>query len=186
MNTIILLFLISSSVLAGPYGLESGMRLKDVIIDNDIDINVKELKPPHPDNEISTYFGTFGIRAGLCKIVAVGNDIETDLQGKKLKYQFNQMEKKLTDEYGRPTVKYDLLHEQSKWTTINGWTNGLLISDRQLVTVYDLSTEFNTGIGVVLEALAKTPTIGYLLISYEFGNIKGCIREIQWGESLYE
>jgi len=172
----------ATSVIAGPFGLEMGMTLKD------IGGKPQKLSPGHylfssvpkPHSAFESYVIELAPKAGLCWIKAVGKDIQTAPNGFELKARFQEMEQKLEKIYGKHQ-EIDSLMSGSTWTDSQYFTMGLLQKERVLGASWDAeheSTLTDNLASVTLYVSATSRHKGYISIEYGFVNEKTCDAEI--------
>jgi hypothetical protein len=175
----------SSIAFAGPFGLEMGMTLKQIQKISDTKqgqapyvYEAKKLPKNHKSFE--KYYMTISSKNGLCKITAIGKDINTSSYGTEIVSSFETIEKNLTDKYGE-NKKYDFLKSESIWSKDNEWTMALKLKERTLAafwTAKDGANLIENVKSIMLEASATNQHTGYYVVSYEFNNIDACREEV--------
>ena len=186
---ICLLSMFSLQVLAGPFGLEQGMSLEQIKkiaklgkVDK-FHYFAKTL--PKGSNEIKLYMLKITPTEGLCKIVAVTQDVPTNPNGEELRDEFDSYVKILSEKYGRVPAsnKRDFLHAGSIWKDSKYWMRSLGDSERTLQYFWDTEkSKLPDSISfIILKALvgAKEISPGFLHIVYEFNNIDKCLKTVE-------
>lgn len=172
----------STFAMAGPFGLNMGMSIKQ------IDPQAKEVAPgkyittkvPKPHSSFEKYVVQVGKKNGLCWIKAIGKDIQTSSYGIELKSAFEEMNEKLTKAYGKGETT-DLLMTGSIWNEPNDFMMALIKKERFLMTIW--STEKGSKVDGELKRLGLVASPGgrdkgYLSIEYSFTNEDACEKEI--------
>ena len=176
------LFLLSilfvTEALAGPFGLEKGMSLKD--------IGGKPEKVSHglyklssvskPHSAFEAYVVRIAPKGGLYWIKAIGKEIATSTYGMELKSAFSEMEKKLGATYGKHKTM-DFLMPGSIWNEPNDWMMGLIKKERVLAAIWEKSKGSSLPSDIESIVLFVKPTNrdkGYIAIEYSFINKNTC------------
>lgn len=157
----------------GPFGLERGMKIEDVIaivgkgaiikIDQDL-VVFSRVPKPHPS--FVRYSLSFSPKNGLLKIVAQTDLIHTNGFGEDIQELFEKIRDAIGANYGTPKI-YDFLRAGSIWTEPREWMTGLLRKERILGAAW--SPPLPNGLdSILLEADAISSDAGGLLLSYEF------------------
>lgn len=183
----------ANTVVAGPFGLDMGMTLKQIHKLTDIKpakatFEYVTNKLPKSNKAFEKYIIYVSPKNGLCKITAIGNDINTSSHGSELVSSFKAMEAKLTGKYGQ-NKKYDFLKSESIWSKDNDWTTALKLNERILASFWPAKEDANLIENIktiMLEASALDQHKGYYVLRYEFKNVDACNEEIniKEGESL--
>ena len=177
-----ILMLTAHSALAGPFGLNMGMTIKQ------IDPSAKEIAPgkftttkvPKPHSAFEQYVVQVGKKNGLCWIKAIGKDISTSSYGIELKSAFESMNEKLTKAYGKGETT-DLLMPGSIWNEPNDFMMAMIKKERFLMAIWDKEkgSSLNDDLKQVgLIAIPGGRSKGYLSIEYSFSNDEACDKEI--------
>lgn len=177
--------LLITSVYAGPFGIEMGMKIKD------IDKNAKKIENgmykvsvPKPHKAFDTYILTTCPSGEIYSIQAFTKEIKTNVFGEAIKTKFNLLEKRLNKVYGK-SIRFDYLREGSIWRKDKDWMRALRQGDRTLVTFWSKnegSKLTNNIAGIELEAVATGPFNGLVTLNYHFDNAEKCIKEKQDAE----
>lgn len=136
---------------------------------------------PSPHEDFEQYVLEFGKNSGLCWIKAISKDIPTDSMGYFLKSKFNELEKVLSDKYGKG-VKTDLLLPGSIWNEQKDWMNGLAKNERYFITTWDSKNGLklpNDISSLAIAANAEDTETGTISLEYTFTNSKACEAENQ-------
>ncbi len=171
-----------SSALAGPFGLDMGMALKQ------IDTKAKKIAPgkyqltkvPKPHSAFGMYVAQVAPKTGLCFIKALGKEIITNSHGLQLKTAFDNMESKLDKTYGNGKTT-DLLISGSIWKDPDDWTMAIRKKERYLIKIWDKDSGATLKNNIKSVALAVGTTSsdrGYISIDYTFLNEEDCGSEI--------
>jgi hypothetical protein len=169
---------------AGPFGFERGMT-KDQIValvgQNAIEkeskdfggmqINLWVTTAPAPQKEFRKYLLTLSPTAGLLKIVALGQMLDTSSNPQLLLEHYNDQKSLLTQAYGKPTADLDYLKPGSPLREPSDFMAGLLNKDRHLQAfwVNDKASTFKDHVtGVQLQPFAYSATNGVVDQVYEF------------------
>jgi len=181
MIVIVELFL-SSSAIAGPFGLEMGMSLKEIggTPENIAYGKYKLTSVPKPHSAFEFYVIQVAPNSGLCWIKAIGKDIATSSYGLELKSEFSEMEKKLEGTYGKHKIM-DFLMPGSIWNEPNEWMMGLIKKERVLMALWDKKEGSALPANLETVALIASPSSrdkGYISIEYLFANEESCNAEL--------
>ncbi len=105
---------------------------------------------------------------GLLKIIAHGNNINTNGFGREVRELFMDIRDVISAKYGAPKM-LDGLVSGSLWRNDRDWMAGLVKNERHLKALWDLQSKRPNRITVlVLKADAISEDTGFLLLSYEF------------------
>ena len=129
----------------------------------------------HPDFE--SYSLLFSQKSGLCKIVAIGKDIQSGDAGYEVRSAFDALDKAITNKYGKGK-KYDFTSE--RYESPEFWMMYLLKKNRTLAKYWDKeegSSLTSNLTSISLEAGASDMSTGYLVMRYEFQNMPDCVAE---------
>jgi len=182
--TLVLLFFgfFYAYAVAGPFGLEMGMSLQAIGGNpQEIGIGIYRLETvPKPHSAFEYYVVKIAPKGGLCWIKAVGKDINTNVFGFEIKAAVDELENKLTENYGKHK-RMDFLIPGSIWDEPKDWMMGLKKKERFLGIVWEraygssLPNEIKQ-IGLVASALS--PNKGFINVEYSFVNIDSCEAEL--------
>ncbi len=186
-SVLIFLFTVVKSAVAGPFGLEQGMRLSQLgaKAEQVAPDKYKLLTVPKPHSAFESYIVQVGQTAGLCWIKAVGKNISTNSYGFKIKTAYTEMKEKLVSNYGEPSTDIDQLLPGSIWNEPNDWTMGLVKKERYLFAVWErkkgakLPSELKP-VGVFATGLRSDTA--YIQVEYTFSNEDACDGEIKKAE----
>ncbi|CDH24930.1 hypothetical protein [Xenorhabdus bovienii] len=171
----------------GPFGLQMGLTKKNIE-----DMIGQALKPTEYTNvylvdrlpKTNDSFENYGLlispTLGLCKINAIGKDIENDTYGISLRVKFDDLKTSLDSIYGE-SKKTDLLLPGSIWNEPRDWMRGLNKEERVLYAVWDSKSGALQKSNIeylLLKAKASDSSSGHLLLQYEFKNHVKCADEI--------
>jgi hypothetical protein len=179
-----LLIVVCTPGFAGPFGFERGMT-KDQIIalvgQNAVEkeskdfggmqINLWVTTAPAPQKEFRKYLLTLSSTAGLLKIVAVGEMLDTSADPQLLLEHYNDQKSLLTQAYGTPTADVDSLRPGSTLNEPSEFMIGLLKKDRRLQAfwVHEKASAYKDHVtGVQLQPFAYSATNGVVDLVYEF------------------
>jgi hypothetical protein len=173
-----------TAALAGPFGLEMGMSLKDLQAFTTLRPDglhrfvTKTLPNGHP--ELADYGLTVTPLHGLCKISASTEVISTGADGVELQSAFDRLHSALTKRYGT-SKRHDRLRSDSALSRPDDWMMALLKKDRTLVAYWtgqDIRLPNSISV-VMLETVAAGTSFGYIYLAYEFKNSSECLDWIQ-------
>lgn len=160
---------------AGPFGLRAGLTKSQVIqlvgkaavkTDNGDVLTVTTLPKPH--DAFEDYSLVISPQEGLLKIIAHGNNINTNGFGREVRELFMDIRDVISAKYGAPKM-LDGLVSGSLWRNDRDWMAGLVKNERHLKALWDLQSKRPNRITVlVLKADAISEDTGFLLLSYEF------------------
>ncbi len=185
-KTIILIVLfglfIVSNAIAGPFGLEMGMPLKEIGGEPEKISHGKYrlTNVPKPHSAFEAYVVQVAPKGGLCWIKAIGKDIRTSSYGHELKSAFSDMEERLESAYGKHK-KMDILFSGSIWDEPRDWMMSLIKKERILASVWDESKGSNLPSDLKKIGLIASPSArdkGYISIEYSFTNEDSCEAEL--------
>lgn len=171
----------------GPFGLSMGLSkaqierltggpLKPVAGQSD---GYETTKVPRGLDGIESYVLNILPKAGLCRILAIGVDINTSSHGVEVKAAFDRLAGLLDAAYGKHTT-YDFLRSGSIWDEPEDWMAGLMRNERVLQAAWDVaegSTMKNGVSEILLDAHGLRSDRGYLNIQYKFDNRQACEAE---------
>lgn len=169
----------ASTAVAGPFGLDKGMTLQQIrqhgTVRPDTDPNwylVDTLRNGHPAFE--KYMLLVDPQLGLCKIVAVGKDLQTNVFGERVKSEFSDLTAALSSKYGTPTREFDFLRSGSIWDEPRDFMMALVKEERTLMNYWGnaLPDQLQS---ILLRARALNTTKGYVNLAYEFRGIDQCM-----------
>lgn len=176
-------FFAAFSAIAGPLGLNKGMTLEEIkkqgdfVSENQPFIyTAKTIASGHPD--FGSYLVILTPEQGLCKILAISKDIETSGFGTELEGKYKSLMDAMSGKYETPGKNYDFLRSGSIWKEPQYWMMGLLKKDRTLSAYWSKPENNNLPDSlksVLIEALPRSGSKGYLTIAYEFDNIDACV-----------
>jgi len=173
----------------GPFGFAMGMTRDDVEklagplkdAPNSAQGLIMVSRAPKPNESFRSFSLLIGEKAGLCKIVAIGQNVDTSPQGTELNHEFDRQKAQLKALYGK-SHDYDLLSAGSILKEHQQWMQALLKRERSLFSVWNAkegSTLKNSVNGVLLQARAATTSTGYMVLSYELDNYSDCSKSEQ-------
>lgn len=174
--------LVSNMVIAGPFGLDKGMKQAELPKDSELIqkgyYRLKQVPNPHP--AFDYYVVQVSESAGLCWIKAIGNDIATSSHGTTLRSEFRDLRSRLDKVYGASNETNTLL-PGSIWNEPQDYMMGLVKKERFLFAEWKNSagSQLKDGIesiGLVANALGSGK--GYLTLEYSFENYEACETEI--------
>lgn len=177
------LYIFSSSfVIAGPFGLEMGMSLKD------IGGKTKEIKKciyvissvPKPHSFFDAYVVTVGQKTGLCMVKAVTKNFHTNVYGFEIKSAFKDFLQKIESKYGKYNLMDNLL-PGSIWNDEKDWMTSLKKNERSLTAFWE--KEYGSNLtdniqSIMLAARAVNDNSGFITVEYYFTNNDECEKEI--------
>ncbi len=171
----------------GPFGLEMGLS-RDIVEK----MVGKTLTPvsgepnryrvdslPKTHNEFERYVLKFSSEHGLCSVMAIGRDINTDSFGIAVKSRFDELEEGLSSLYGRPD-KSDFLMPGSIWKDGRDWMMAIRQGERLLASSWKTSASAPLKSDlqqVFLIANASSSDKGYMKLEYAFSNYSFCEQE---------
>jgi hypothetical protein len=173
--------ILASNAVAGPFGFEMGMTLKQIegtpekgpdglyILNN----------APKPYSAFKSYVLQVAPKAGLCMIKAIGKDISTNSYGFELKSEFNKMVERLEAIYGNYII-IDLLFPGSIWNEPNEWMMSLIQKERFLGAIWheDKGSKMSDDlIEIGLSVDVDNSKKGFLVLEYAFLNYELCEAE---------
>ena len=168
----------------GPFGLKMGLTYAEVkkIIP---DLNLSKTNPhfsdsrniPKPHPNFGGYSFQFSDKTGLCRISALGKQIETGKDGAQIQQEFSLLDEALTSKYGNGK-KLDFASRD--YGTPEFWMLYLLENDRTLYKSWSKETKANLSNeieSISIKAYAESLSKGYLTLRYEFKNFSDCYEE---------
>jgi hypothetical protein len=194
----VLLFVLSVSIMparsqeaakTGPFGFYFGETREQVLAE----VGPKAVKDskanslgvttaPKPYPGIEEYVLFFSPKSGLLKIVALGEDIDTNDSGDQLQSAFKRIETGLVSVYGQPSSKFDFLKSGSIWSESNDWMMGLVKQDRSLDDYWIVKEGaiLPNHIHVLcINAVGLSRGKGFLKICYEFDGWEAYTDEVR-------
>lgn len=174
--TLLILMAAATPAKAGPLGLEMGMPLSRLSIQQDLGDNRYVVKVPTPNSEFESYIAFVTVKEGLCKISAIGKTHENDKAGTSTRIAYERLKAVLRDKYG-PSKTYDFLHAGSIWKESYEWAASIYRNERSLADFWDREEHSNltdnlTAIALSVKAVGLSNP--YLILNYEFKNLQAC------------
>ncbi len=171
--------LIASPALAGPFGVEKGTPKSQLnilrVVDESTPFKTYEISVTQPNGEISFYDVDLTDKTGVCRLTAFGNSHYDDNTGAAIRPVFNSFKDALTKKYGK-SDDFDYLHDGSKLTAPDQFSEGLDSGERSLISFWDSDTTTMPAdiqsISLEAEAIDKTST--YVVVTYEYSNFNDC------------
>lgn len=170
------------AVQAGPFGLDKGMSLEEVrrhgnfIAERD-SFWYRTTSIRHGHDNFEGYSALIVPGFGLCKVLGIGKDINSNAFGDQVRATFQDLAAALTQKYGPPTNQYDFVKAGSIWNDPNDFMMGLVKEERVLSAYWigkgsSLPDRLQA---ISITARANTSSKGYVNISYEFDNANACL-----------
>jgi hypothetical protein len=171
----------------GPFGLRMGMSTAELRQVADVKASEPDQRPlvlhtdrlPRHHDAFEGYLLIVSDKAGLCKIIGLGETIEVKAEGKELRSAFEDLERAIERKYGKHLTR-DELEQGSKLGDKKQWMRSLHGKERTLAAFWDSeehSTLSDDIAAIVLDARALSETEGYLRLSYSFSNWDRCDAE---------
>ena len=182
-----LLYLFVDWGIAGPFGLSMGMKPEEVggkLKKRARPGVYQTAEVPNPHSFFDVYYLRFGPKTGLCWIVAESKPVATSVSGTELRSEFDQMEERLTAQYGK-SKRYDLLQDGSMLNQPKDFMPGLQKKDRSLTAIWsvtDGAVMSDHLQRVWIQACALSDEKGCIRISYQFENFEQCGQELNTAE----
>lgn len=180
-GTLLLALGLSDQAIAGPFGLEKGMTLKQLGSTQPLSPGKYEVTSvPRAHSAFESYVVQVGPQAGLCWVKAVGHHVRAGAYGLELKTRFTEMKTRLEQLYGTPEV-FDRLLPGSVWNEPRDWMMGLIKKERVLAAIWSEKSKATLPAdlrSVGLSADAISSDSGVIAVEYTFTNKKECESEI--------
>lgn len=133
---------------------------------------------PTPHSAFEGYQLTVGGAWGLCRLVAVGDDIPINSFGTQLKEKFKELEEEITQKYGPPSEQVDRLLSGSIWDEPNDWAMAISRKERYKYTTWKFDKERDDKVTTIeLSARASSNRSGYAVLIYTSGKSDNCEAE---------
>ena len=168
---------------SGPFGLEAGMTKEQILkivgdgaikaSDGDV-LLLTAVPEAHPDFE--TYTLLICPEKGLLKILAMSKSVNTNVRGTELKSAYDSLKASLATTYGKPNHALDMVSNGSIWIYPDDWMAGLAKSERALASSWMDIPLPNKLRFIRLDAAAKSKTVGYLNLTYEFEGLEAYMK----------
>ena len=166
---------------AAPFGLRMGTPRTEVLA---LVGNYSESQPgflhvrnvPRTSPDFEAYGLIVSPTLGLCKILAVGRDLELNASGDNLKEAFAETARALDEEYGRHEL-YDYLKPGSLLKNPDDWTIALVKTQRVLAGTWTPAPSSGLG-SILLETVAPSASVGYLELHFEGRTFGACKEEL--------
>jgi len=166
-------------VMAGPFGINMGDPIGEVIGTNDAGIPYARL----PEGQVPkgfervTVYGTPS--TGACASKAFQYVYNADSSGYEVRNKADALVKHLTNKYGEPTKKYDYLRAGSIWKEPQEWMRSLQKKERVYAFYWsNLPAEKNDNIiNINVEPLGASSYSALIKLYYEFANTEKCRSE---------
>jgi hypothetical protein len=176
----LLFTIISSPINAGPFGLERGMPLSSLRI-------IKKNGPisyivavPSPIDAFERYNVIATESAGVCKISAMGRDVDSDAYGYSIKQKYEELKATLIKKYGDPKT-YEFLQFKSIWDEPRDWSMSIYKKERVHSSFWSKNVGSTTPdgmTGIILEINSVESGTNYLSLMYEFDNFLQCKSQV--------
>lgn len=171
---------------SGPFGVDSGMTERQLRSlagfgpSDSTGMTYQASMVPKPHADFESYVFVISPTVGLCRVGAIGKTVENDSYGGQLKSMFTNLDAALTAKYGDPK-RYDFLRAGALWNEPREWMMALRQKERILSSFWGDSTALsdNAVTTIALTGSGLSSDSGYLVISYEFGNVTTCMRELK-------
>ena len=170
------LVIVPGTVVAGPFGIEQGMKKGQLNIQKKIEPFLYLITPPKTHPEFKTYVVNHHPKTGVCLLRAVGVTINTSVYGTELRNKFEEIREQISKIYGINKLT-DMLREGSIWSEPKDWMMALKKKQRGLQAKWSINTGANLKDGIMqilLGPRATTTESGYLLLQYKFSNHIEC------------
>jgi len=178
---IMLITLFAANAWAGPFGLEMGMHLKDVSVNQEIKYGQYVLnRVPQPHPSFSLYSVRIAPKAGLFEIITITDSIKTNSFGDGLRNKYEFIRNKLTKKYG-VGKEADILKDGSIWSNPQDFTMALKAEEYLLATLWDREGGATLPDGVtsvILECKGGSPNAGIVRLEYSFSNKDAALEEL--------
>ncbi len=164
-----------------PFGLRFGSTRAEVLT---LIGTYRETQPgyfearqvPAADPAFEAYGLVVSPTTGLCKVMAVGRDVAVALDGSALKQAFADTARALDARYGLHET-FDYLRPGSLKRESDDWTEALMTRERVLAATWTPTGAAGLA-AVTLEAMASTPSVGYLEVHFESPTFASCRDEL--------
>lgn len=200
---------LATQAFAGPFGLSQGMPIEEanklgqfVPEGREYTYVAKKIANGHADFE--SYSILLTPQQGLCSVVAVSKDMQSNAYGHQLKRKFHELTSTLSQKYSYPQVSLDISRTfdfsknfgfwnlDGMWIQDSTWMDRLLDQTKTLNATWDATNPMNVGdesIGkpslmlpdslewIRLNAAARSASRGYMRLEYRFSNYSVCIKE---------
>ena len=171
--------------MAGPFGLEMGMKTTDFKNIRHCNFDVENIFPelytvpivPRPHPMMAEYTCEIAPQNGLFGIYCTSKDIHCGPKGSALKQAFNKLKSQLELKYGKKHIDINRIDNGSPWHKPNDFMMSLCEADRSLVTIWMGALPDNLQF-IMLYASAKTLDTGHVSIKYSFNNFNQAVYEL--------
>jgi hypothetical protein len=177
--SLLILSTLSVAVIAGPLGMDKGMKLSDLQklgkftpSDEPHWYKSRTLRDGH--DAFESYEVLVSPSRGLCKIIAIGKNVISNSFGEQLIREFRSLEEPLSNKYGKPDRQFNFLNSGSIWSESNDWMMGLLKEERTLTTYWKLNSNPDKLQSISINARALSGSKGWINLAYEFDNSDKC------------
>jgi hypothetical protein len=171
---VILSLFIATDAFCGPFGIDFGMSLEQVIqISKTTPINIVDdsyiITPPNTHELFETYLVQIHSTYGVYFIKAISKDISTNAQGTVLKNQFNNLVSSIEKTYGKYR-KDDSSVKGSYWGNQPDYYMYALSRDERTLIAYwkkDKGSKLPPEILlIIVAARGKNDSTGYFVLEY--------------------
>lgn len=175
----------ATQAIAGPFGLEMGMKASDFPGAKSLGKGTYELKSvPKPHSAFDRYAVRISPTTGVCWIKGLGADLETSVYGVELRIAFEGLRNKLEQAYG-PYKLTDRLLPGSIWNEPKDFMMSMAKRERVLLAQWDRANgsklpEDIDHIGLI--ATADNSTTGNVMLEYSMANKASCTQELAAAE----
>jgi hypothetical protein len=170
---------------SGPFGLAKGVdiiHLKEAIptlrLSSPSPYYFQSVGTVNSNSNFPLYSYTVTGETGLCMVMAVTEDIETNDFGDQLKARYDAVKQQINAKYGSPYFDKDDLTPGSIWKETKDYTRALQKGDRAKLVIWVNGENGLTlphdiqEIAVIMHA--KTYSIGRIDLVYKFNNFDKC------------
>ena len=172
---IALLMMVSSILLAGPFGMEFGWTLENL---EESGVYVEEIMPQGsatsylviPNNEhplLMLYVVFIDNEYGLFQIRAISQPVYEEYQ---IRHLYDDLKEQLSTAYGEPNTEYDGITDNSDWQGSDNFISSILYGDRKLSTTWRQDATDDKPSVIKLGILPVSESMAFLLLEYRSDN----------------
>jgi hypothetical protein len=170
---LVLFFLFSTNVFAGPFGIQFGMSLEEIrqissTPPQNIENDWYRITPPNTHELFETYHVQIHPTFGVYFIQAISRNINTNSHGTELIGQFNNIVSSIERIYGDYLLR-DSLNPESVFNRSQDFMFTLQRGDRELVAFWhreEGSTLPDDILEIIVGAEARNSSRGFIILEY--------------------
>lgn len=172
---LIVLFIVSSLLFAGPFGMNFGDSIEEaeakgtIILDTNRDASIVacNITPPNITSRLTIYLGYFEDTYGLYMMRAYSDFFTNE---SVIRNTYNALRQQLIVAYGNPYFEIDHIDSDSIWDEPNYFVESLYYGDRELSSYWLLAEPINGVSMLILHVDSVSPVFATVELEYSGEN----------------